>query len=185
MNDAVPADWVVRTTWISLAAALALITLGALAALLPYAVGVAVGMLVVWVVVFAGLAHLVHAWDVRGEMFVWRLSVGLIYLCGGAYLVLAPQFGLIALKHFIGGMFLLESGLLLASSWWMRERAGSMWLALDGAATLVFATLVFTVGGSAAVGVFSLLVGLNVVSSGLVFLVLLRDNNVSLRRAVS
>ena len=185
MNDTVSTEWEVRTTWISLAAALALVTLGALAALLPYAVGVAVGMLVVWVVVFAGLAHLVHAWDVRGEMFAWRLSVGLIYLCGGAYLVLAPQFDLTALKNFIGGMFVLESGLLLASSWWMRERAGTIWLVLDGAATLVFALLVFTVGGSAAVGLFSLLVGLNILSSGLVFLILLRDNGLSLRRMVS
>lgn len=185
MNESVPTAWVVRTTWISLAAALALITLGALAALLPYAVGLAVGMLVVWVVVFSGLAHLVHAWDVRGEMFLWRLSVGLIYLCGGAFLVLVPRFDLAALRQFIGAMFVLESGLLLASSWWMRERAGTLWLALDGACTLVFATLVFAVGGTAAAGMFSLLVGLNVICSGLVFLVLLRENGLSAHRMAS
>lgn len=185
MNGSTPAAAVVRTTWMSLAAALALITLGALAALLPYAVGLAVGMLVVWVVVFSGLAHLVHAWDVRGDMFLWRLSVGLLYLCGGLYLVLVPRFDLAALKQFIGAMFVLEAGLLLASSWWMRRRRGARWLALDGACALLFAMLVFGVGGTAAAGVFSLLVGLNVLSSGLVFLVLLRENGLDMRRMAS
>ncbi len=182
MNNPAPTEQVVRTTWISLGAALALITLGALAALLPYAVGVAVGMLVVWVVVFAGLAHLVHAWDVRGEVFLWRLLVGLIYLCGGLYLVMVPEFSVTSLTRFIGAMFLLEAILLLASSRWLRRQHGSALLVLDGGATLVFAASIFTLGDWSPAWVLGLLVGLNVMCSGLVFLALLRDNGLSMRR---
>jgi len=185
MNDPAPTDSVVRTTWISLGAALALITLGALAALLPYAIGVAVGMLVVWVVVFSGLAHLVHAWDVRGELFLWRLLVGLIYLCGGLYLVLRPEFSMAALGHYVGAMFLLEAGLLLASGWWMRRNRGSGLLLLDGSSTLLFAVLIFALGDGNPPWLFGALVGINVVASGLVFLALLRDNGLGMRRTAA
>lgn len=182
MKDPASSRLVVRSTWVSLAAALALITLGALAALLPYAVGVAVGMLVVWVVVFSGLAHLVHAWDVRGDLFLWRLLVGLVYLCGGLYLVLAPAFGIVALIQFIAGMFVLEAGLLLASAWWMRRYHGSGWLALDGGSALLFAAFLFTAAGWVLPWMLGMVVGLNVIASGAVFLALLRDNGLSASR---
>jgi len=183
MSDPTPTPWVLRTTWISLGAALALITLGAVAALLPLAAGLAVSMLVVWVVVFSGLAHLVHAWDVRGEMFLWRLLVGVVYLCGGLYLVLVPDggYGLIALARFIGAMFALEAGLLMASAFWMRRRPGNGWLVADGATALLCAALVFVSATWAPPWMLALLVGLNVISSGLVFLALLRDNKLAAR----
>lgn len=187
MSDPTPTPWVMRTTWISLAAALALITLGALAALLPVAAGVAVSILLVWVIVFSGLAHLVHAWDVRGEMFLWRLLVGLVYLCGGLYLVLVPSggYGVVALARFIGAMFVLEAGLLVASAFWMRGRRGSGWLAADGGVSLLCAVLVFVTASWAPPWLLGLLVGLNVVSSGFVFLMLLRDNKLAARSLAS
>ena len=183
MYDSTPTPWVMRTTWISLAAALALISLGALAALLPVAVGVAVSILVVWVIVFSGLAHLVHAWDVRGEVFLWRLLVGLVYLCGGLYLVLVPSgsYGLVALAWFIGAMFMLEAGLLAASAYWMRGRRGSGWMAADAGMSLLCTVLVFATADWAPPWMLGLLVGLNVISSGLVFLALLRDNKLTAR----
>jgi uncharacterized membrane protein HdeD (DUF308 family) len=185
MSDPTPTSWVLRTTWISLGAALALISLGALAALLPVAAGLAVSILLVWIIVFSGLAHLVHAWDVRGDMFLWRLLVGLVYLCGGLYLVLVlvPDggYGLVALARFIGAMFVLEAGLLMASAFWMRGRRGSGWLAVDGGVTLLCAALVFVTADWAPPWMLGLLVGLNVISSGLVFLALLRDNKLVAR----
>lgn len=183
MSDPTPTPWVMRTTWVSLAAALALISLGALAALLPVAVGLAVSILVVWVIVFSGLAHLVHAWDVRGEMFLWRLLVGFVYLCGGLYLVLVPSggYGLVALARFIGAMFMVEAGLLVASAFWMRTRRGSGWLAADGGVALLCAVLVFITAAWAPPWMLGLLVGLNVITSGLVFLALLRDNKLAAR----
>jgi uncharacterized membrane protein HdeD (DUF308 family) len=183
MERTTPADGIARATWISLGAALALIMLGAIAALLPVAVGITVGILAVWIVVFSGMAHLVHAWDVRGDLFLWRLLVGLVYLCGGLYLVLNPSFDLAALTRFIGSMFLLEAALLLAGAWWMRRRRGSGWLALDGGATLLIAALIFVMWPWTHSWVLSLLVGLNVLGSGAVFLAMLRENRSSLSRS--
>lgn len=176
-----PVDGIMRATWISLGAALALIMLGAIAALTPIAVGIAVSILVVWVVVFSGLAHLVHAWDVRGDLFLWRLLVGVVYLCGGLYLVLNPSYGLAALTRFIGAMFLLEAMLLLAGAWWMRRRRGSGWLALDGGVTFLIAALIFVMWPWTSAWVLGLLVGLNLLGSGAVFLAMLRENGLAFR----
>src|SRR5690242_5657802 len=122
-------EGVIRATWISIGAALALVALGLVATLVPLAVGIAVSILIVWIVMFSGLAHLVHAWDVRGSgLFRWRLLVGLVYLGGAQYLVWHPIYGLGPLTFFIGWMFAIEATLQLGGAWWLRRRKGSGWL---------------------------------------------------------
>lgn len=175
-NSFLPRDGVVQATWISVGAAVALLLLGGAAALLPFAVGVAVGILVVWVVIFSGMAHVVHAWDVRGDVFLWRLLVGIVYLLGGLYLLLTPVFDLPALSRFIGGMFAVEAVLLLAGAWLLRNRRGSGWMALDAGLTLVFAALILAVWPAGTPWALGGLVGLNVISSGTVFLAMIRAN---------
>ena len=105
-------EGVVQATWMSVGAAIALLLLGGIAALVPFATGVAIGILVIWVIIFSGLAHLVHAWDARDGVFLWRLLVGTTYLLGGLYLLINPVFDLPALTRFIGGMFAVESSLI-------------------------------------------------------------------------
>ncbi|HSN17083.1 MAG TPA: DUF308 domain-containing protein [Gammaproteobacteria bacterium] len=178
----VPEQGLVQSTWVSVGAAVALLLLGGIAALVPFAVGVAVGILVVWVVVFSGLAHLVHAWDARGGVFVWRLLVGVVYLLGGLYLLINPVFDLPELARFIGGVFTVESMLLLAGAWLLRDRRGSGWMALDAALTLLFAAGILAMGPWARPWAVGLLVGLNVISSGAVFLAMIHANGGSIRR---
>jgi uncharacterized membrane protein HdeD (DUF308 family) len=183
-KDTAQIEGVVRATWIAVGAALALIVLGAAAALLPFAVGIAVSILIIWVIVFSGLAHLVHAWDARRRpLFIWRLLVGLIYLVGGLYLLLHPVYSLAALTVFIGGMFAIESVLLLGGAYWMRRRKGSGWVALDAALTLLIAACVLVMWPWTAAWMLGVLVGLNVIASGFLFLALMREVGVWPRRA--
>ena len=173
----------VTTAWASIGAALALILLGAIAALVPLAVGIAVSMFVVWVIVFSGLAHLVHAWDARGDaIFLWRLLVGFVYLAGGIYLVLNPGYGLGALTAFIGGVFATEALLLLAAGWWLRRTPGSRWLSLDGGISLLMAAAIYGFWPWTASWFLGVLVGINVICSGLIFLLMLQENDIELRR---
>lgn len=178
-----PVEGVVQATWVSVGAAIALLLLGGIAALVPFAVGVAIGILVVWVVVFSGLAHLAHAWDARGGVFIWRLSVGTVYLLGGIYLLINPVFDLPALTRFIGGMFTVEAVLLLAGAWWLRDRRGSGWMALDAGLTLLVAACTLAMWPWTAAWVLGLLVGLNVIWSGVTFLAMIRANGERLGRA--
>lgn len=185
MQQDSPVEGVVKATWISIGAALAMIALGLTAALVPLAVGIAVSILIVWVIVFSGLAHLVHAWDARGDaLFLWRLLVGMVYVCGGVYLLLHPAYGLAALTFFIGWMFAIEALLLLGGAWWMRRRKGSGWLAADAGLTLFLAACILVMWPWSAPWMLGVLAGLNIVSSGFAFLALLRENGLLLRKAV-
>ena len=177
-----PDQGVVEATWVSVGAAIALLLLGGIAALVPFAVGVAVGILVVWIVLFSGLAHLVHAWDARGGVFFWRLLVGVIYLFSGLYLLINPVFGLPELTRFIGGMFAVESVLLLAGAWMLRNRRGSGWMAVDAALTFLFSAAMLAIWPSGTPWILGVLVGLNVISSGGVFLAMIHANGERSRR---
>jgi uncharacterized membrane protein HdeD (DUF308 family) len=175
-------EGVVQATWMSVGAAIALLLLGGIAALVPFATGVAIGILVIWVIIFSGLAHLVHAWDARDGVFLWRLLVGTTYLLGGLYLLINPVFDLPALTRFIGGMFAVESVLLLAGAWWLRDRRGSSWMALDAALTMLIAACILAMWPWAAAWALALFVGMNVISSGAVFLVMVLHNGEHPRR---
>ena len=173
---------VLQTTGISIGAALALIILGAIAVLMPLAVGIAVSIFVVWLIAFAGLAHLVHAWDARGDaIFLWRLLVGLLYLAGGIYLVLNPGYGLGAITLFIGGMFVVEAALLLGAAFWLRHAEASRWLVLDAVCSLLLAVILFSLWPWTASWLLGVLVGINIMSSGMVFLLLMQENDLQLR----
>jgi uncharacterized membrane protein HdeD (DUF308 family) len=182
-KDPVSIQSEMTTAWVSIGAALALILLGAIAALVPLAVGIAVSMFVVWVIVFSGLAHLVHAWDARGDaIFLWRLLVGFVYLAGGIYLVLNPEYGLGALTAFMGGVFVAEALLLLAAGWWLRRAPGSRWFSLDGGFSLLMAAAIFGFWPWTAGWFLGVLVGINLISSGLIFLLILQENRIELGR---
>ena len=75
-----------------------MIVAGILAIIVPPAAGVAVVILVGWLLVFSGGTHLVFAWKTRTTGgFVWELLVGILYIVVGAYLLLHPVGGLASL----------------------------------------------------------------------------------------
>ena len=78
--------------------AVVMIVLGLLAVILPVATGIAVSVIVAWVVALSGLAYVVSAVaDRNAGAFIWRLLIGLIYIGGGGYLLFHPQIALEAL----------------------------------------------------------------------------------------
>jgi uncharacterized membrane protein HdeD (DUF308 family) len=181
-----PIDETVDATWLSISTALGLIVLGAVAALLPVAVGVAVSMLILWIIVFSGVAHLIHAWDVRDSaLFYWRLAVGVIYIAGGIYLLQHPGYGIIDLSRFLAAMFALEALLLLAAAYLLRRLPGNRWMTADGALTLLFAALILFLTPWSTGWELGLIVGMNILFSGFVYLALLRSGGLRLPTAGS
>ena len=89
-------------------------------------------IMVLWIIVFSGVAHLVHAWDARGTGdFLWRLLVGIVYIVVGVFLMLHPRESLASLTLVLAILFLMEAGLMLAAFLWLRRRPGSGWLLLN------------------------------------------------------
>lgn len=177
----IPIPDTIRATWLSIGTALTLVILGAVAALLPMAVGVAVGIFIVWVIVFSGLAHLVHAWDVRdSRLFYWRLAVGVVYTGGGVFLLLDPGYSLTILSRYLALMFAVESLLLLAAAYLLRSLRGGLWMTVDGALTLLFAALILLLTPWSTAWELALIAGANILFSGFVYLALLRSGGLQL-----
>jgi len=71
-----------------------LIVFGMLAVGSPFLAAVAVNVVVAWLIVLAGVVHLILAFHAHGAgSLVWKLLVGLAYLFFGAYLILHPVLG--------------------------------------------------------------------------------------------
>src|SRR6201987_4217261 len=75
-----------------------MIIAGVFAIVIPPAAGIAVLVVVAWLLMLSGAVHLVFAWHTRttGGM-LWELLVGILYIFGGMYVLLHPVAGLATL----------------------------------------------------------------------------------------
>lgn len=153
--------------------ALLLILLGVLALTLPGALGTAVAILVIWTIVFSGLAHLVYAWNARasGDL-LWGLSVGLVYLIAGIYLLLHPRESLASLTLVLAVMFLLEAGTMLGAFLRLRRMPGARWLLANAMLAFVLGLLIALNWPSSSLWAIGTLLGVNLLFSGAVRLIL-------------
>src|SRR5207247_9070753 len=84
---------------------------GLLAIAAPPAAGIAVSLLVAWLLVFSGGADLVFAWHTRSAGgVIWELLLGILYGGLGAYVVINPGAGLASLA-------LLPAHVLVVGRW--------------------------------------------------------------------
>lgn len=165
--DTVTTRRAMNATGISVGVCVLLLILGVTALLLSTALTVAIGILMLWFIVFAGLAHLVHAWDARETpLFAWRLLVGLVYVAGGLFLLLHPRYDLAYLTLFIAWMFALESMLLLGAYGWLRHLPGAGWIALDAVGTLLIAAVIGFFWPWITAWMLGALVGINIIGTG-------------------
>src|SRR5258706_13885864 len=103
-----------------------MILAGFLAIAVPQAAGIAVNLLVAWLLVFSGAAHLVFAWHTRTTGgILWELLVGILYVFVGCYLLFRPVVGLASLTLALAIYMFAEGVLELMLSWRIRPMPGS------------------------------------------------------------
>ena len=120
----------------SIIAGCALILVGLLAILAPLLAGVALEVIVAWLLIFGGISHLFLAWHVRGAgAHTWEILIGIAYLLAGGYLFFHPLAGLIGLTAILGAYLLIKGIFELISGFSLRTIPGGRWLLLDGAST--------------------------------------------------
>src|SRR3974377_1300654 len=85
------------TTWSMVLSAL-MIAAGVLAIFAPGIAGVAVAVLVGWLLIVSGVLHLAFAWRAgHASAVVWEILLGILYGGMGFYLVAQPVAGLASL----------------------------------------------------------------------------------------
>ena len=162
-----------RSITLSVGMSLLLIVLGILALTLPDALGIAVAILALWIIVFSGLAHLVYAWNARatGDL-LWGLSVGVVYLLAGLYLMLHPRESLASLALVLAVLFLLEAGAMLGAFLRLRRLPGAGWLLLNAALAGALGLLLACNWPPSSLWTIGALLGVNLLFSGGVRLML-------------
>jgi len=151
----------------SIGLSILLIVAGILAIVMPPAAGIAVLVIVAWLLMFSGAVHLVFAWHTRtaGGM-IWELLLGILYIFVGIYVLLHPVAGLATLTLFLAVYLFLEGVLELVLSFRLRPLPGSNWLLFDGIITLILAILIWRSWPSSTEWVIGTLVGISMLFSG-------------------
>ena len=145
-----------------------MILAGVGALLLPAVAGIAVNLVVGWLLIFSGVAHFVYAWHVRsvGGMLM-ELLLGIVYVLIGVYLLLHPVVGLAALTLGLAAYLFAEGILEFILFFRLRPTPGASWLLFDGVITLILAILIWRTWPSSTDWVIGTLVGISMLFSGL------------------
>ena len=160
-----------EVTGASIGWAVIMILLGILAVILPLATGIAVSVIVSWLIVVAGLAYLASAFAGRNAgAFLWRMLIGLVYLLGGAYLGLHPHLALESLTIVMAVIFAIEGVLELVTFFQFRGFFGSGWVLFDAIFTLALAVLVGLPWPSSSNWAIGLILGVNLIITGVTVL---------------
>jgi uncharacterized membrane protein HdeD (DUF308 family) len=151
----------------SIALSVLMIVAGLAAIVMPPAAGIAVTILVGWLLMFSGVAHFVYAWHTRGAgAVIWEVLVGVAYLAVGFYVLWNPVLGLASVTFALAIYLFVEAILEFVMAWHHRPRPGSGWLLMDGVITLILAIMILRTWPSSAGWVLGILVGISMLFSG-------------------
>jgi uncharacterized membrane protein HdeD (DUF308 family) len=152
----------------SIGLSILMILAGFLAIAVPQAAGIAVNLLVAWLLMFCGAAHLVFAWHTRTTGgILWGVLLGILYIFVGAYLLMHPVAGLASLTLALAIYLFAEGILELILSFVLRPVPGSGWLILDAVITLILAVMIWRTWPSSTEWVIGTLVGISILFSGI------------------
>jgi len=152
---------------------IALITLGVAAVLAPVVAGSALVMVIGFILLIAGIVPIVR--ELKAEASKEKtigLTLGIITALAGIAIIGHPLFGLAFLTLLLVGYFVVEGVWKIVVSFQYMPATGSKWLLASGVLSLVLGLLIWNqwpVSGMWAVGV---LVGVNLLGTGLALVTL-------------
>jgi uncharacterized membrane protein HdeD (DUF308 family) len=144
-----------------------LIVLGMAAVGSPFLAAVAVNVAIAWLIVLAGAVHVILAFRAHGAgSMIWKLLVGVAYVCFGVYLILHPVLAVASLTLVLASLFLIEGVLDIVLFVKMRSVGGSTWVLLDGIITLLLGLMIYMQWPSSSAWAIGTLVGVIMIISG-------------------
>ena len=156
-----------------LALGILLIVLGIVAIGAPLASGVAVDLLVGWLLVISGVAHCIQAFKAAG----WRGKVlqvlcGLLYLGVGFVIIVKPMAGLLALTLTVLVYFVVSGIFKIILAVRAHDMPQRGWVTVSGILSLVLAIMIGAQFPMSALWVIGLLFGIEMIFSGWAFVMI-------------
>ena len=155
-----------RRGW-SIAWGILLIVIGILALLMPEVAALATVLTLAWLLIFAGVVELVHAFQTRRRSgFGWKLAAAVITLILGLCILLFPVAGIATLALWIGA-FIFAGGIVrLILAFRVRPAKGWGWVLFDGLLAIVIGGLIAWGWPASSIGFIGLLTGFWLLFSG-------------------
>ena len=130
------------TAW-SITAGILLIVIGLAAIAVPFLAGVAASLLFGWLLVIAGIAHLVYAWsERRAGAVLWQILIGAVYLIAALYMLVFPIAGVATLTLVVAFYIVAEGAFEVAVFVRLRRLHGAGWFLLNGLVSLLLGGLI-------------------------------------------
>src|SRR5258708_1108638 len=167
MAQNTPVEMVRHASTLSILWGVLLIVFGMVGIGSPLLAAVAVNALVAWLIVLAGVVHLMLSFGVHGAgSMIWKVLVGIAYLCFGGYLLFHPVLGVATLTLLLASLFLIEGILNIILYVKIRPIHGSSWLLIDGIITLLLGLMIYMQWPSSSAWAIGTLVGISMIFSG-------------------
>jgi uncharacterized membrane protein HdeD (DUF308 family) len=156
-----------------LALGILLVVAGIAAIAFPLLSTIAAKIALGWIFLASGLVLIVHAFSIkRWGGFLMSLLLGVLYLVAGGWLAFFPLTGIITLTILLAALFLAEGVLEVITAFRVRPHEGWAWLLFSGLVAVAVGVMIAYELPSSAAWAIGLLVGVNLLSTGVSFIVL-------------
>ena len=168
MNLETPSGAVKKASGWSMFLGAVMFVCGLLAILLPLASSIGIVILVAWLILFAGIAHLIFAFQSHSVgAFLWKLLLAVVYGFAGIYMLMHPLLGLVSLTLVLAVFLFVEGVIEIVLYFNIRKVPNSGWVLFDGIITLILGLLIWANWPSASAWVVGTLVGISLMFSGI------------------
>lgn len=173
MAQSTPTDVVRQASTLSILWGVLWIIGGLVAIGWPYFAAVVVNVLIAWLLVLAGLLHVIVAFHAfkAGTVF-WKLLVGVAYIFAGVYMIMNPQLGVASLTLLLASLFLVEGILEIILYFQIRSLGGSVWVLVNGIITLLLGGMIYAQWPSSSAWAIGTVVGVSILFSGVSWVML-------------
>jgi uncharacterized membrane protein HdeD (DUF308 family) len=149
------------------------VIVGVLAIIFPLASSIATKIILGWVLLIAGIAHIIHAFSDRNwRGFIADVLLGLLFIIAGGWLAFFPIAGLLALTVFVAVVFMVQGIFEIILAFQTRGVNGWVFILISGIIALAAGFLVWNGLPSTAAWVIGVLAGINLISSGLSYIMI-------------
>jgi uncharacterized membrane protein HdeD (DUF308 family) len=151
-----------------IAAAVLFIVLGIFAIIEPGVASLGVTLLVGWLLIIGAVGHLIAAFKGGGaRQVIFQLLIAAVYFIGGIYFLTHPIMAVSTLTLLLAGVILAEGVLEIISYFRMRGEGASGWVLFNGIVTILLGCLIWFQWPSSTVWAIGILVGVNLLMTGI------------------
>jgi uncharacterized membrane protein HdeD (DUF308 family) len=154
-------------TWFVLGAVIMVIA-GVLAISLPFATTAALSILLAWLLIAAGIGHLIAAFRFESfASFVWELLVAAAAIFAGAFMRTHPTMAPLTLTFVLAILFLASGFSELALFFRVRSAPHSGWLLLNAVVDIIIGLVVLRNWPASSLWLLGVLVGVSLLVAGI------------------